>query len=881
MIALVAIVLLVGTYLTRKPQVDVSDDAPLGDIYKHAILALDVYTLSDEELKSKYQDQLAHMATMPGSDIRYMLLVNDLEKTQQLSLRGTDSFRNFIVDVSYTKEADPELGIYYHGGFKSAADEIFADVQPHLRKQLPITIAGHSLGGGVAAVLMKQLENRGYQVERSFTFGQPKVTNEEGARQYQPESLIRVTNLGDFVARIPPGSIVGNVNYPYRHFGRELLLKKGNQYEFRETVYDAESESESAMKEASAERTRGLWDDYFGSHRMVNYIHRLENVIDNGERVFQTEPTREKPDATSPIQNPIRRAVLVGCNEYKNAEIPSLAGCVNDVHEMKRLLVGRYGFRSDAVTVLTDQHATRDAVFNTLVHTLNQSGEGDTVVFYFAGRGSQQIFEAGNGSEKTLDSIVLHDGRSNAKNDLTVISLTNLFALSKPLHGVLILDCCHKRPSGNTSSNRVLKPIRTPHLASMKPSPTDLVVLTADESGSHALESNIAGVIGGVFTTALVDEATRSSADDSYKSIIGRIRENISSRFRQQSPSVQSNATDSILFGFDPAIMDGNDSITGVAISKHLDGTPILHAGAAQGMTSGSVFDVFSPPSHENQGMNRKLAQLRLTRVNAFTSTAEMIEGDSFPYGAIAVETSHAFLGFKLIVSIDQGMAVEESLSQWIGKQPHARIANENEQFHLKISETEKGFSVWSQPFGISQQVPDLESLESSLLNWAKWFNLLFLDNPSAGTPISLRVGDGGNKFKSGERLELSIKNNSDDKWYVAILNLESSGAVSVIHPSRPGRFVSVPPRQSKSVSGTWSVPEGKTQVRDHLKLLATLEPINVHVLELKPSEATRSTNPLEAMLHDAAFGLRDSPADVKTDAWSTITRPFTIRAAE
>ncbi len=58
-------------------------------------------------------------------------------------------------------------------------------------------------------------------------------------------------------------------------------------------------------------------------------------------------------------------ALLVGINDYKykGEYLKPLYGAVNDVMNMKRLLVERFGFPDDDdhIRVLTDEQATRDA----------------------------------------------------------------------------------------------------------------------------------------------------------------------------------------------------------------------------------------------------------------------------------------------------------------------------------------------------------------------------------------------------------------------------------------------------------------------------------------------------------------------------------------
>lgn len=151
---------------------------------------------------------------------------NDSTQTQWIAFRGTQTMGDLKLDARYTHHRDTVLGIYLHQGFAHAADELLPLLLPHLRPGYQTVLTGHSLGGAVAAVMSLHLEARGYSV-RAQTFGQPKVTNIEGARMYASINLTRFVNNRDPVPLVPPvdwkpgGGRVGS----FAHFGREVLLE--------------------------------------------------------------------------------------------------------------------------------------------------------------------------------------------------------------------------------------------------------------------------------------------------------------------------------------------------------------------------------------------------------------------------------------------------------------------------------------------------------------------------------------------------------------------------------------------------------------------------------------------------------------------------------
>src|SRR5215472_7848210 len=74
-----------------------------------------------------------------------------------------------------------------------------------------------------------------------------------------------------------------------------------------------------------------------------------------------------------------KRALLVGINRYRypNA-VPSLAGSVNDVEDMKALLIGKFNFSPENILVLTDEKATHAGIIAAFEnHLINKSQPGD------------------------------------------------------------------------------------------------------------------------------------------------------------------------------------------------------------------------------------------------------------------------------------------------------------------------------------------------------------------------------------------------------------------------------------------------------------------------------------------------------------------------
>ena len=100
------------------------------------------------------------------------------------------------------------------------------------------------------------------------------------------------------------------------------------------------------------------------------------------------------------------RSVLVGVDVYERPEVPRLNGCVNDVALVRRLLKQGFGVPNEDIRVVVNERATRDAIVHRLRTTIRDVEDGDTVVFYFSGHGSQIRDRDGDELTDQLDELI-------------------------------------------------------------------------------------------------------------------------------------------------------------------------------------------------------------------------------------------------------------------------------------------------------------------------------------------------------------------------------------------------------------------------------------------------------------------------------------------
>jgi hypothetical protein len=177
-----------------------------------------------ETFKREYGPQV-EVGEFPVSGLRIYLDSQAAPGPQWVILRGTANLPDVIKDLEFVGANEHELGIQVHAGFDQSLQECLPWVIQRLKRDRPVWVTGHSLGGAVAALLMATLEHRGFKEVAGVTFGQPKVTDARGVERLARLNLLRVVHEADPVPMLPPVFLeVGEIGI-YHHSGAELLIR--------------------------------------------------------------------------------------------------------------------------------------------------------------------------------------------------------------------------------------------------------------------------------------------------------------------------------------------------------------------------------------------------------------------------------------------------------------------------------------------------------------------------------------------------------------------------------------------------------------------------------------------------------------------------------
>ncbi|URK87899.1 caspase family protein [Rhizobium sp. RCAM05350] len=140
--------------------------------------------------------------------------------------------------------------------------------------------------------------------------------------------------------------------------------------------------------------------------------------------------------------------MLIGIGTYENLpEDMFLHGPKNDVKAIRQLLTETLSFKPEAIRVLTDEKATRQAMLSSMDEWLVAGTvPGDRVYLYFSGHGLQVKDASGDEEDGMDEAISTYDIKADETDWTNVILDDDLEAVLEKLKGravTLVIDACH------------------------------------------------------------------------------------------------------------------------------------------------------------------------------------------------------------------------------------------------------------------------------------------------------------------------------------------------------------------------------------------------------------------------------------------------------
>ena len=657
------------------------------------------------------------------------------------------------------------------------------------------------------------------------------------------------------------------------------------------------------------------------------------------QQLVSAPPMIESTGAT-PLENVY--GLFVGIDKYRFSraqvswsEFDDLQGAAGDAKRFKEALRELYSLDFDETsstgcqtknalsTTLLDACATREAILSALDARIRELKAGDTLVFYFAGHGSQyvddEVFDQDSGYNGT---ILPHDARNpdGSAGEIfdTELKLRKDKATAKGIYFVSVFDSCN---SGTATRDGAMgqsrsAPVSTappPQLAGPEPDEEDTgepepneatgegywVHLAAAQDGQEAQES-VSGAVeerAGFFTNALIAAMRMPSLRQaSFGDLIREVQLRVASDGRtSQVPSAEGELTAAL----------GSRSRRVIVFDARVEGDGVtLAAGTLSGMTKGSRFALYAT---QTDAINRQnvLAHAAIESLTPTSSQLTFEPGQTklLPKVLFAEEVAH-FLEPD-VLKVSNGFAGSATNGEVARVLAQIEFAREDAGGAVQIA-PEPGRPAYARllagdgtvlselgPVGASSFAT---RLEGELVKIARVNQLLALrtSSRSARSQGGAESGDGGiafciategypvddcpgiegggiRRFERGEMATATVINRSDEPLYIYILAVDPRNAVIQVLP-RPGENDDKIPPDKPHTRGPISFEESGVY---RFVTIASAEQLRVDALQQK-GNGTRNfgacKSPLERLLCSASRGTRDPSVNAVGNWQATVS---------
>ena len=354
-------------------------------------------------------------------------------------------------------------------------------------------------------------------------------------------------------------------------------------------------------------------------------------------------------------------ALLIGINEYQH--VPDLLGAVNDVHNIKRLLVDSFNFIDDEqhIKVITNEQATRKAIIESIEkHLLANANQDSVIVLHYSGHGSQVKDISGDEADGYDETLVPHDsGRKPHPNkDITDDELNLLLArlAARTPNVTLIFDSCHSgtatraaglartvSPDDRVPDHQVLKNVAKLHKGSddssdLRAKNSAYVLISGSSAEEESLELRKNGQTHGAMTWFLADQIRQAGTDITYRDVMDIVRAKVSTKYPSQHPQLEGTGMDRLVFNMRSSEPKPYILVTPKDLKK-----VTLSAGLAHGVNKGSIYDIFPPGEKEFSNARKAIAKIKVSAIYPTKSDGEIIAGGNIQTASRAIERQHSY----------------------------------------------------------------------------------------------------------------------------------------------------------------------------------------------------------------------------------------------
>lgn len=270
-----------------------------------------------------------------------------------------------------------------------------------------------------------------------------------------------------------------------------------------------------------------------------------------------------------------KRALLIG---IKYISIPniSLHGCINDVVNMRNMLIDAYDYDPSAITILRDDIAdltklpTCDNIIQQLFAIVGQSPNLDEIWIHYSGHGSQiNHVDPNKTTDGKMDEVIVPMDYSS-KGVITDFQLLDIIKRIHPrCRAILLFDSCHSGTICDLPYNFQYSPATYPQYSRTiiegdQLQNSNIFVMSGckDSQTSADSYSTLLQEPVGAFSSAVMDCLRASHHNISIMQLYQNVCANLIAEGFQQTPQLSSSSSNPTYIFTKPVItVDGKSSM--------------------------------------------------------------------------------------------------------------------------------------------------------------------------------------------------------------------------------------------------------------------------------------------------------------------------------
>lgn len=477
---------------------------------------------------------------------------------------------------------------------------------------------------------------------------------------------------------------------------------------------------------------------------------------------------------TVPVQAE-KKAVLIGIGDYQGEQY-DLEGPMHDIAALKNVLQKYWGFKAPQIITLVDKEASHSNILKALTTLKNEAKANDQIFVYFSGHGTS-VHDTGLGLPLPYSSgaLIPYDFSISAtkeqklskviigKRDLKPI----LLALDQTQAQTFVaFDSCY-------SGNSVRGAFSTTNQLRSREMPLDL-------SSDDTFDIDSFGDKDTSF-----DSGVTETEEYPYKNIIFLsaanstetamdIGKNNLTQFKTLDNKPHGAFTDSLLRGLSGQL---HTDLNGDEQTNYSE----MHTAIKRFMKTREY-------QHESQVLPELAEDKQLLRMRNVLGKKGL------------VVTTHAPNSSKLLtvhLRFD-----DANLISRLKKLPHVQISQNNAELNLKKQGNNFLLINKSGDLLATLTTPTIQQIIGRVKQeaWKKQFNQILEKRASINIDFSLKESLKGNTAIGGEVIAFALR--SEKPVYLLLLDLDSSGALSILYPYFSRELKLIPANQLKFIPG-------------------------------------------------------------------------------